>query len=55
MDLHRGGSLRRAALYEVKEEAGVLKDCVVAADGKVRARDGLETGQERGADCLEKG
>ena len=41
MGMHRGGSLRRAALYEVKAEAGGegnLKYCVVAADGKVRAR-----------------
>jgi hypothetical protein len=35
MDLHRSGVLRRTALYEVKAEKGNLKDCVVAADGKV--------------------
>ncbi len=41
MDLRRGGPLRLAEPYKVKEEAGGegnLKDCVVAADGKVPAR-----------------
>ncbi len=50
MDLHRSGVLRRTALYEVKAEEGNLKDCVVAADGKVCnfIQDGEKAGPDVG-------
>ena len=47
LDWHRHGILQRTALYNVQdnedkgkdnEAKGILKHCIVAADGKVRAR-----------------
>ena len=46
LEWHRRGALRRAVLYDVRENSEArgetnLKDCVAAADGTVRSRGGF--------------